>query len=183
MENASREFEKLTTASPPRSSAPFHFRLKTPLSRSGAVCRHQGVFCSTFDKTGTRLITGGADKTIKVRRGAMGAARIFDGDDLWKIDSDGILSPSSLFGFCFASLADLRRAAVMSARARMRRQNEEAQGGTGVARGGGTVSPRTIRSCRVRSGCYGEGREMEGSTRVAVTSAAAVVSSSNYKCA
>lgn len=27
---------------------------------------YQGVFCSTFDKTGTRLITGGADKTIKV---------------------------------------------------------------------------------------------------------------------
>lgn len=26
----------------------------------------QGVFCSTFDRTGTRLITGGADKTIKV---------------------------------------------------------------------------------------------------------------------
>ena len=26
----------------------------------------QGVFCSAFDKTGTRLITGGADKTIKV---------------------------------------------------------------------------------------------------------------------
>jgi pleiotropic regulator 1 len=24
------------------------------------------VFCSAFDKTGTRLITGGADKTIKV---------------------------------------------------------------------------------------------------------------------
>ncbi len=26
-----------------------------------------GVFCSTFDMTGTRLITGCADKTIKVR--------------------------------------------------------------------------------------------------------------------
>lgn len=26
----------------------------------------QGVFCSTFDQTGTRLITGGADKTIKI---------------------------------------------------------------------------------------------------------------------
>lgn len=26
----------------------------------------QGVFCSAFDRTGTRLITGGADKTIKV---------------------------------------------------------------------------------------------------------------------
>lgn len=31
------------------------------------LCRTlQGVFCSTFDRTGTRLITGGADKTIKI---------------------------------------------------------------------------------------------------------------------
>ncbi|PRQ77710.1 hypothetical protein AAT19DRAFT_8778 [Rhodotorula toruloides] len=26
----------------------------------------EGIFCSTFDQTGTRLITGGADKTIKI---------------------------------------------------------------------------------------------------------------------
>lgn len=32
----------------------------------GATDWYQGVFCSAFDKTGTRLITGGADKTIKV---------------------------------------------------------------------------------------------------------------------
>lgn len=33
----------------------------------GSLEAEAGVFCSTFDMTGTRLITGGADKTIKVR--------------------------------------------------------------------------------------------------------------------
>ena len=33
----------------------------------GSLEAEAGVFCSTFDHTGTRLITGGADKTIKVR--------------------------------------------------------------------------------------------------------------------
>jgi hypothetical protein len=33
----------------------------------GSLEAEAGVFCSTFDQTGTRLITGGADKTIKVR--------------------------------------------------------------------------------------------------------------------
>jgi hypothetical protein len=32
----------------------------------GSLEAEAGVFCSTFDQTGTRLITGGADKTIKV---------------------------------------------------------------------------------------------------------------------
>jgi pleiotropic regulator 1 len=32
----------------------------------GSLEAEAGVFCSTFDVTGTRLITGGADKTIKV---------------------------------------------------------------------------------------------------------------------
>jgi len=32
----------------------------------GSLEAEAGVFCSTFDMTGTRLITGGADKTIKV---------------------------------------------------------------------------------------------------------------------
>jgi hypothetical protein len=32
----------------------------------GSLEAEAGVFCSTFDHTGTRLITGGADKTIKV---------------------------------------------------------------------------------------------------------------------
>lgn len=33
----------------------------------GSLEAEAGVFCSTFDQTGSRLITGGADKTIKVR--------------------------------------------------------------------------------------------------------------------
>lgn len=33
----------------------------------GSLEAEAGIFCSTFDMTGTRLITGGADKTIKVR--------------------------------------------------------------------------------------------------------------------
>ena len=32
----------------------------------GSLEAEAGVFCSTFDMTGTRLITGSADKTIKV---------------------------------------------------------------------------------------------------------------------
>ncbi|KAI6043652.1 WD40-repeat-containing domain protein [Pisolithus marmoratus] len=32
----------------------------------GSLEAEAGVFCSTFDVTGTRLITGGADKTIKI---------------------------------------------------------------------------------------------------------------------
>ncbi|PKI83409.1 pre-mRNA-splicing factor prp46 [Malassezia vespertilionis] len=34
----------------------------------GSLDAEAGVFCSTFDQTGTRLLTGGADKTIKVYR-------------------------------------------------------------------------------------------------------------------
>lgn len=37
------------------------------LPQPGSLEAEAGVFCSTFDMTGTRLITGGADKTIKVR--------------------------------------------------------------------------------------------------------------------
>ncbi|GEM08859.1 pre-mRNA-splicing factor PRP46 [Rhodotorula toruloides] len=32
----------------------------------GSLDAEAGIFCSTFDQTGTRLITGGADKTIKI---------------------------------------------------------------------------------------------------------------------
>lgn len=32
----------------------------------GSLDAEAGIFCSTFDQTGSRLITGGADKTIKV---------------------------------------------------------------------------------------------------------------------
>lgn len=37
----------------------------------GSLEAEAGIFCSTFDITGTRLITGGADKTIKVGRGQL----------------------------------------------------------------------------------------------------------------
>ena len=37
------------------------------IPQPGSLDAEAGVFCSTFDMTGTRLITGGADKTIKVR--------------------------------------------------------------------------------------------------------------------
>ena len=36
------------------------------IPQPGSLEAEAGVFCSTFDVTGTRLITGGADKTIKV---------------------------------------------------------------------------------------------------------------------
>jgi len=35
-------------------------------AQPGSLDAEQGVFCSMFDKTGLRLITGEADKTIKV---------------------------------------------------------------------------------------------------------------------
>ena len=37
------------------------------IPQPGSLEAEAGIFCSTFDRTGTRLITGGADKTIKVR--------------------------------------------------------------------------------------------------------------------
>lgn len=36
------------------------------IPQPGSLDAEAGVFCSTFDKTGTRLITGGADKTVKI---------------------------------------------------------------------------------------------------------------------
>jgi pleiotropic regulator 1 len=36
------------------------------IPQPGSLDAEAGVFCSTFDMTGTRLITGCADKTIKV---------------------------------------------------------------------------------------------------------------------
>jgi pleiotropic regulator 1 len=34
--------------------------------QSGSLEAESGIFCSTFDMMGMHLITGGADKTIKV---------------------------------------------------------------------------------------------------------------------
>ena len=43
------------------------FQNMDDIPQPGSLEAEAGVFCSTFDMTGTRLITGGADKTIKVR--------------------------------------------------------------------------------------------------------------------
>ncbi|KIO21496.1 hypothetical protein M407DRAFT_28889 [Tulasnella calospora MUT 4182] len=42
------------------------FQTLEDIPQPGSLDAEAGVFCSTFDATGTRLITGGADKTIKV---------------------------------------------------------------------------------------------------------------------
>lgn len=48
-----------------KTGTPFQHAEDIP--QPGSLDAEAGVFCSTFDQTGTRLITGGADKTIKVR--------------------------------------------------------------------------------------------------------------------
>lgn len=45
------------------------FQHAEDIPQPGSLDAEAGVFCSTFDQTGTRLITGGADKTIKVNPG------------------------------------------------------------------------------------------------------------------
>ncbi|KIR33268.1 pre-mRNA-splicing factor PRP46 [Cryptococcus deuterogattii MMRL2647] len=47
-----------------KTGLPFQHLKDIP--QPGSLDAEAGVFCSTFDKTGTRLITGGADKTVKV---------------------------------------------------------------------------------------------------------------------
>lgn len=42
------------------------FQTMEDIPQPGSLEAEAGVFCSTFDQTGTRLITGCADKTIKV---------------------------------------------------------------------------------------------------------------------
>ncbi|TFY69041.1 hypothetical protein EVJ58_g629 [Rhodofomes roseus] len=42
------------------------FQNMDDIPQPGSLEAEAGVFCSTFDMTGTRLITGGADKTIKI---------------------------------------------------------------------------------------------------------------------
>ena len=48
-----------------KTGLPFQTEQDKP--QPGSLDAESGVFCSTFDQTGTRLIVGGADKTIKVR--------------------------------------------------------------------------------------------------------------------
>lgn len=49
-----------------KTGLPFQTEQDKP--QPGSLDAESGVFCSTFDQTGTRLLLGGADKTIKVRR-------------------------------------------------------------------------------------------------------------------
>ncbi|WFD31938.1 pre-mRNA-splicing factor prp46 [Malassezia sp. CBS 17886] len=46
------------------------FQSADDIVQPGSLDAEAGIFCSAFDQTGTRLITGGADKTIKVYREA-----------------------------------------------------------------------------------------------------------------
>jgi pleiotropic regulator 1 len=43
------------------------FQTMDDIPQPGSLEAEAGLFCSTFDQTGTRLITGCADKTIKAR--------------------------------------------------------------------------------------------------------------------
>ena len=42
------------------------FQTTAAVAQPGSLDAEAGVFCSTFDQTGLRLMTGEADKTIKV---------------------------------------------------------------------------------------------------------------------
>lgn len=42
------------------------FQSADDIPQPGSLEAEAGVFCSSFDYSGTRLLTGGADKTIKV---------------------------------------------------------------------------------------------------------------------
>ena len=44
----------------------YNFQKMETLPQPGSLESEAGIFCSTFDKTGLRLITGEADKSIKV---------------------------------------------------------------------------------------------------------------------
>jgi pleiotropic regulator 1 len=57
-DNGSMTFWDFATGTP--------FQNMEDIPQPGSLEAESGIFCSTFDMTGTRLITGGADKTIKV---------------------------------------------------------------------------------------------------------------------
>ena len=57
-DNGSMTFWDYATGTP--------FQNMEDIPQPGSLDAEAGIFCSTFDMTGTRLITGGADKTIKV---------------------------------------------------------------------------------------------------------------------
>jgi len=70
------------------------FQNMEDIPQPGSLDAEAGLFCSTFDMTGTRLITGGADKTIKVRG---------------KLCQ--MMTPAKILVSCF--LLDLRGAGIM----------------------------------------------------------------------
>lgn len=49
-----------------KTGLPFQTTNDTP--QPGSLDAESGIFCSAYDMTGTRLITGCADKTVKVYR-------------------------------------------------------------------------------------------------------------------
>ena len=70
------------------------FQNMEDIPQPGSLDAEAGIFCSTFDMTGTRLITGGADKTIKVCR---------------EVVSE--MTPANILVSCF--LLDLCRTGIM----------------------------------------------------------------------
>jgi pleiotropic regulator 1 len=44
----------------------YNFQTTETKPQPGSLENEAGIFCSTFDKSGTRLITGEADKSIKI---------------------------------------------------------------------------------------------------------------------
>jgi pleiotropic regulator 1 len=44
----------------------YQFQTSETTVQPGSLDSESGIFCSTFDYSGTRLITGEADKTIKI---------------------------------------------------------------------------------------------------------------------
>lgn len=44
----------------------YNFQTAETQVQPGSLDSEAGVFCSTFDRTGSRLITGEADKTVKI---------------------------------------------------------------------------------------------------------------------
>ncbi|KAJ3069523.1 pre-mRNA-splicing factor prp46, partial [Rhizoclosmatium hyalinum] len=44
----------------------YNFQTAEAAAQPGSLDSENGVFCSTFDQTGLRLITGEGDKTIKI---------------------------------------------------------------------------------------------------------------------
>jgi pleiotropic regulator 1 len=44
----------------------YNFQTLAAVAQPGSLENEAGIFSSTFDKTGTRLITGEADKSIKI---------------------------------------------------------------------------------------------------------------------